>query len=196
MARDGWSVRGIDFDAAAAAVARGRGLDVMVGDLRDQALPAASFDAVVMAQVFEHVYDPPGLLAECARLLVPGGRFVSITPNADALGHRVYGRDWRGLEPPRHLAIYTARALRLACARAGLDVERLSATARDAANMFLASERIASVEDGALIERPRTDRRAPLRLRAFAALESAGSVCGLDWGEELVLIARRPVERA
>jgi 2-polyprenyl-3-methyl-5-hydroxy-6-metoxy-1,4-benzoquinol methylase len=191
MASDGWRVRGIDFDAKAVAVARSRGLDVLVGDLRDQALPNASFDAVVMAQVFEHVYDPPGLLDECARLLAPGGHLVCITPNADALGHRVYGRAWRGLEPPRHITIYTARALRLACAKAGLRVERLFATARDAANMFLASERIAAAGDDALIERPSTDRSPPLRLHAFAALESAGSVCGLGWGEELVLIARK-----
>jgi 2-polyprenyl-3-methyl-5-hydroxy-6-metoxy-1,4-benzoquinol methylase len=196
MARDGWSVRGIDFDPDAVAAARSRGLDVMLGDLRDQTLAAGSFDAVVMAQVIEHVYDPPGLFGECARLLAPGGRLVCITPNADALGHRIYGRDWRGLEPPRHLAIYTARALRLACARAGLAVVRLIATTRDASNMFLTSERIAKIGDRSLIERPRAGSRAPLRLRALAAVETAGSACGLGWGEELVLTATRPSDPA
>lgn len=192
LARDGWRVRGVDFDAQAVAVARRRGLDVAVGDVRELGLPAASFDAVVMAQLIEHVYDPPGLVAECARLLAPGGRLVAMTPNAGSLGHRLYGRDWRGLEPPRHLVVFTAKALRRTCERAGLVVERLDATARDAANLFVASERIRAAADGASIERPREGVKPPLRLRALAAVESFGRLIGLGWGEELVLIARKP----
>jgi len=191
LASDGWRVRGLDFDPAAVAIAQSRGLDVSVGDVRDLDLPADSFDAVVMAQLIEHVYDPAGLLAECARLLRPGGRLISITPNADALGHRVFGRNWRGLEPPRHLVVYTARGLRLACERAGLLVERIDATTRDATNLFLASDRIRKAPDGALIDRPTVGRRPPLRLHLLAAVEQLGKLCGMGWGEELVLSARK-----
>ena len=191
LQRDGWQVSGLDFDPAAVAAARSRGLDVTVGDVRDLALPAARFDAIVMAQLIEHVYDPPGLLKECARLLKPGGRLVAITPNAEALGHRVYGRDWRGLEPPRHLVVYTARGLRVACAHAGLQVEHLEATARDAANLFLVSARIRHMAARKLIQRQKAGDALPIRYRLLAALEQAGKLCGLGWGEELVLTARK-----
>jgi 2-polyprenyl-3-methyl-5-hydroxy-6-metoxy-1,4-benzoquinol methylase len=191
LASDGWDARGADIDPEAVAVARSRGLDVSVGDIRDLDLPAGSFDAVVMAQVIEHVYDPVGLLARCAELLKPGGRLISITPNADSMGHRLYRRDWRGLEPPRHLVLYTSRALHLACRRAGLVPERVEVTARDASNMMLASARIRDVDDGSLIERPRAGRRPPLSLRLLAGLERIGIALGLRWGEELVLSARK-----
>lgn len=191
MVRDGWDASGADFDPAAVAVARSRGLDVLLGDIRDLDLPVGSFDAVVMAQVIEHVYDPVGLLVRCAELLKPGGRLISITPNADSMAHRIYRRDWRGLEPPRHIVLYTSRALQLACRRAGLAVERVEVTARDASNMMLASARIRDVDDGSLIERPRAGHRPPLSLCLLAGIERVGIALGLRWGEELVLSARK-----
>ena len=191
MAHAGWKVRGVDFDPEAVAVALSRGLDVALGDVRDLHLPDASFDAIVMAHVLEHVFDPVGLLTECARLLKPGGRLVSITPNAGSLGHRIFRRAWRGLEPPRHLVIYTPDGLRLACARAGLAVERVDVTARDAANLLLASARIRKSAHDEQIRRPQAGMRPPILLRALAALERIGNFFGLAWGEELVLIARK-----
>ena len=189
MAQAGWIVRGVDFDPQAVAVAHSRGLDVALGDVRTLELPGASFDAIVMAHVLEHVFDPVGLLTECARLLKPGGKLVSITPNADSLGHRIFRRAWRGLEPPRHLVIYTPDGLRLACARAGLAVERVDVTARDAANLLLASARIRKSAHNAQIRRPQAGMRPPFPLRVLAGIERLGNLAGLAWGEELVLMA-------
>lgn len=41
----------------------------------------ASFDVVVSLQVIEHLVDPAAYVAECRRLLRPGGLFVCATPN-------------------------------------------------------------------------------------------------------------------
>ena len=186
----GWTTQGVDFDPAAAAAARSRGLDVRVGDVRDLCLPAASFDAVVMAHVLEHVFDPVGLLTECKRLLKPGGRLVSITPNGRSLGHRMYGPSWRGLEPPRHIVVFTPKGLRHACQRACLHVERIEITARDAANLLLASARIQRAGETEQIRRPEIGSRPPLFARSLAAIERLGIAFGLPFGEELVLTAR------
>jgi len=43
-------------------------------------LPNGQFDAVVCAEVIEHVYDVPELIAQIHRLLKPGGRAVITTP--------------------------------------------------------------------------------------------------------------------
>jgi SAM-dependent methyltransferase len=77
-----WEVNGVEFGGAAAAYARDNlGLDVRQGDLRDAGYPDAHFDYVHMNNVLEHVLDPVGLLAECTRILKPGGHFFLGVPN-------------------------------------------------------------------------------------------------------------------
>jgi 2-polyprenyl-3-methyl-5-hydroxy-6-metoxy-1,4-benzoquinol methylase len=51
--------------------------------------PGQRFDAVVMASVLEHVYDPVGLLKKSLEWLAPGGELHVIVPNAGALNRRV-----------------------------------------------------------------------------------------------------------
>lgn len=113
MADLGWKCEGIDFDERAVEAARARGLNVRVGSLEEQAYPAGTFDAVVMNHVIEHVPDPRAMLSECLRILKPGGQFACTTPNARSWCHSLFGPDWRGLEPPRHLHIFTRSSLSL-----------------------------------------------------------------------------------
>lgn len=111
----GWEVEGVDFDVVAVENARAKGLKVNHGELTDYNYPHATFDVVISSNVIEHVPDPVGFIQECYRILKVGGRLVLLTPNADALGHRIYKSDWRGLEPPRHLHVFTHSALLRAC---------------------------------------------------------------------------------
>ena len=103
----GWEVQGIDFDPLAVKAARARGVDVYVGTLGDRAFPGASFDAVVSSNLVEHLHDPLAFFKESYRLLKAGGRAVMVTPNANSFGHLLFGKTWRGLEPPRHLQVFT-----------------------------------------------------------------------------------------
>ena len=57
--------------------------------------PADAFDAVVMSNVLEHLPNPIETLQECRRVLKPGGRLISITPNSDSLGRKLF-REWIG----------------------------------------------------------------------------------------------------
>jgi len=109
----GWSVEGLDFDPKAVQAASDRGVHVSLGSLEEQAYPTASFDAITLSHVIEHVPDPLGTIKECARLLKPNGTLVLFTPNASSLSHRYFKQDWRGLEPPRHLHIFSLQSIRL-----------------------------------------------------------------------------------
>lgn len=120
----GWEVAGVDFDESAVAVARQKGLTVHCGSLEQQNFPSDFFDAVTLNHVIEHVPDPLGLLRECARILMPGGKLVLFTPNVESLGHGIYKEYWRGLEPPRHLHIFSFASMRVALRLAGF--QRLS----------------------------------------------------------------------
>jgi 2-polyprenyl-3-methyl-5-hydroxy-6-metoxy-1,4-benzoquinol methylase len=115
----GWRVQGVDFDAKAAELAESQGLNVRAGSVEQQEYPDGTFDAVTLNHVIEHVPDPLGTLAECARILKPGGQVVVATPNNASLGHRCFKENWRGLEPPRHLHIFSPQSLRQVLAQAG-----------------------------------------------------------------------------
>jgi SAM-dependent methyltransferase len=178
----GWQAVGIDNDPATAQAARSRGLQIHVGSAEDARLPDASFDAVTMAHVLEHLADPVTHLAECRRLLKESGRLWIATPNLASPGHRRYGRDWRGLEPPRHLVLFTPRALRYAFAAAGLESALQDPPRSDW--MHTQSESLRS--DGSSTS---MSRRAVRRLRS--GLQDVTGLMKHDAGEELIALGMR-----
>ena len=115
----GWQVSGIDPDPKAVMNCRGQGFDVLQGGVEQFAEMDNLFDVITLNHVIEHVHDPVATLRACHRLLKPNGQLWLATPNIDSLGHKQYGRDWRGLEPPRHLVLFNPASLRLGLERAG-----------------------------------------------------------------------------
>jgi SAM-dependent methyltransferase len=124
MAARGWKVAGVDFDPDAVKAARSRGLDVGVGGIESMLASGAQFDFVTASHVIEHVPDPALFLAQCKQVLKPNGRLILRTPNANSLGHGKYGPHWRGLEPPRHLCVFTRTSLQAMAQRAGYAVDK------------------------------------------------------------------------
>lgn len=114
----GWSVAGVEPDPQARAHAVAAGIDVRPG-LSDWSDHEGRFDAVTLSHVIEHVHDPLETLGYAYALLRPGGQIFVDTPNIDAHGHELYGRDWRGLETPRHLVIFNRESLTAALEQAG-----------------------------------------------------------------------------
>ena len=180
----GWSVAGIDLDPAAVARAREKGLEVHLGELANAPFGESEFDAITLSHVIEHVPDPGTVLAQCRRVLSPGGQLVVVTPNAGSLGHLRFGARWRGLEPPRHLQIFTPPALASAVARAGFAGIRTRTVTRIAgviARESLAPESVAG----------RTPVAGAIRqaAAAFAREERARHRLEPGLGEEIVLEA-------
>lgn len=119
----GWRVEGQEVDPQVAAVA---GIDheipVHLGALNDINFPSSTFDAITMNHVIEHVFDPLDVLKECHRILRPGGVLVAVTPNVESYGHTLFGRWWRGLEPPRHLHLFSQATMHRLALRAGFSL--------------------------------------------------------------------------
>ncbi|MCK9537975.1 class I SAM-dependent methyltransferase [Dokdonella sp.] len=190
----GWDALGLEPDAAALAAARQQGLEVHAGDLTTVRFEADSFDGLSMLHVIEHLPEPAWQLAECRRILRPGGRLLLVTPNVDALGHRWFGADWRGLEPPRHLQLYSPSALAQAVRAAGFEVEQVHSRAAGAARMLRISAQIrAARRRGQAHLDPRRRRLADLRWRLLGLLERSLVALGRPCGEEIVLLGRRPL---
>lgn len=79
---DAAQFRGIEWDPAAAAAGRARGLDIVEGDLNGALpFPDASFGCVYGLSTLEHLLHPCRFLTEARRILTPGGSLVLLTPN-------------------------------------------------------------------------------------------------------------------
>lgn len=115
----GWQVLGLEPDPKAAAAAQQRGVPVHIGGLASLDSETEVFDVITMSHVVEHLHDPIQALHDCRRLLRPGGSLWLETPNIDSLGHRVFGRSWRGVEAPRHLVLFSPQSLQRALDLAG-----------------------------------------------------------------------------
>ncbi|HEX5268485.1 MAG TPA: class I SAM-dependent methyltransferase [Acidimicrobiales bacterium] len=74
----GARVTGIDPSRAQLATARSRGGGpaYLLGEAARLPFPPSAFDSVVACLVFEHIDDAEVAIAEVARVLAPGGRFV------------------------------------------------------------------------------------------------------------------------
>lgn len=122
MAQAGWQVAGVEPADEAAAYARRRfGLDVLTGRLEDAPFVSCSFDVITYWDVLEHTFSPTAELAQAARLLKPGGLLAVNIPNWESPDRRLFGAHWIGLDPPRHLYVFTRRTLTALLARAGFD---------------------------------------------------------------------------
>jgi len=115
----GWDVVGVEPDPKAVEAARSRGIDVRHGGVDILDPEKESFDGITLSHVIEHVHDPVAVLQSCYALLKPGGWIWLETPNIKAQGHEKYGSNWRGLEPPRHLVLFTRASLKLAMEQVG-----------------------------------------------------------------------------
>ena len=72
-----YATRYIGADVAAAA---GIKQDIVFTPCKPAPLPDASVDTILSTQVLEHVYDFKSYLADCNRLLRPGGRMILSAP--------------------------------------------------------------------------------------------------------------------
>lgn len=125
---------GIEMMESAAAIARTRADQVIVGDanlLVASALDAASFDVVLCLDVLEHLVDPWAFVAKLPRLLKPGGLVIASLPNVRhlrvVLPLLLAGR-WRyessGLLDRTHLRFFTRESALELLAGGGLKVQR------------------------------------------------------------------------
>lgn len=116
----GWDVQGQDVDAEAVRHVREKlGIDAHLAPLEDIRFAEESFDCVTLNHVIEHVADPISLITECRRILKKDGILVVVTPNASSFAHKHFGSFWRGLEPPRHVHIFSSKTLSAVAARSG-----------------------------------------------------------------------------
>lgn len=117
-----FDVTGLEVSPYAAEVARREFLAPVVhGTIERTQFADASFDAVVLWDVIEHLVEPLTALREVRRIMKPGGYLFVSTDDSHHWLPRLLGRHWWGLAPPLHLCHFSKDALRAACRVAGLE---------------------------------------------------------------------------
>lgn len=187
MQQRGWVVEGIDFDPNAVSNALRKGLNVRLGSLSEQNYADNTFDAIVMSHVLEHVYDPINLLKECHRILKKGGKLISVTPNMNSFGHKVYKHNYLHLDQPRHLNLFNNLCIKSILKITGFNMTNVTTTIMGANGIMIASSTLRHQDNykmGSVVS---------LRFRflgiAFQFLEWFLMKFNKNLGEELLVIA-------
>lgn len=161
----GYTASGSEFDPKAAQVAREQGFEIFEGDWSQAPIAPGSIDQITLHHVIEHLYRPVDALRRMREWLRPGGRIWLQTPNADSRGAQRYGVDWRGLEPPRHLVLFTPTSLQRALEAAGFERCELLPPQMDGEYYVAQSEAIRAgldpyrADDEALLHEARVEGR-------------------------------------
>jgi len=121
----GCTVRGVEADANAVAVARAAGFAVDHGIFDPSRHAPASYDVVTLDQVVEHLVDPIATLRTIRDVLRPGGALVLATPNAAGAVARIAGDRWIHWHAPYHVQFFTCGSLSHAATAAGFVVDRI-----------------------------------------------------------------------
>lgn len=128
----GWSVQGTNVVASAAMdVERRLGIPCRVGEVSELGFSRASFEAITLWHVLEHLTDPRETLRILRSLLVPGGLLAVGVPVYDCVESERLGDAWLGYEVPRHLVTFSRARLRSFLSECGFQVERVESEMRD-----------------------------------------------------------------
>lgn len=103
-------------------------------------MEGGAWDLVMLHHSLEHVPSPRVTLRESRDRLAPGGRILVRTPTISSAAYERYGTSWCGCDAPRHMTLFTRRAMDLMCADLGLRVESVLDDSNEA--QFWASEQI------------------------------------------------------
>lgn len=115
-------VQGVEIcDASAEYGRKHRGLSISGETLEDSHFEDGSFDTALASHVIEHLNDPMSFLAECYRVIKPGGRIILITPAIDGFQAALFGRRWRSLIED-HLVLFSKKTLKKALYNSGFRV--------------------------------------------------------------------------
>jgi 2-polyprenyl-3-methyl-5-hydroxy-6-metoxy-1,4-benzoquinol methylase len=122
MRAAGWKVTGLEPDEAARN--RAREMKILLNDNKDLFhLPAASFDAITLWHVLEHVHDLHGYLQQLKKLLQDNGKLIIAVPNYTSADASAYKEFWAAYDVPRHLYHFSPKAMKLLLNKHGFKLQ-------------------------------------------------------------------------
>jgi SAM-dependent methyltransferase len=117
----GWDAEGVDPSPVTVAAASAKGIPVRLGTLDEFSDSGASYRAITMFYVLEHLFDPMSALRKVFALLEPGGVLLLRVPDTTPIVRLLspFGLGDGLYDPPFHLFDFPPRVLARMLAEAG-----------------------------------------------------------------------------
>ncbi len=200
--KNGWQCLGLEPSETSRIVARNKGFEVIDNPFLEMPETYGQFDFIFMDNVIEHINEPNDFAKKAFDLLLPGGVFVTKTPNSNSLieksetialqllpsfmsnalmkGIKKYmgmgtGRVHRygNLHPPVHLAIYNKSSITKLLEKAGFENKNI--------HVFRVSS-----------NHPKWSAKMKTKgIRSFLKLIFDNTANSLNMGEFLITIAKK-----
>jgi len=187
---------GVEPNLQAATIASDRGIAILIeSELRDE--PVRRFDAIIVADVYEHLLHPVQTLARLVEVLNPGGWLAIVSGNADAIRDRARIAEFWYFRTPSHLLMLTRNHLSWLARRLGLDLDGIHTCSHYQRPL---TEWLMQHVRSAAYVRLRAHERGPMSrlLRTIPVLNRAARWTNapvLDCGRDhVVAVLRRPVK--
>jgi len=120
MKEAGWNITGLEPDD----IARAKAAELYniqpqePGKLFE--LAPASFNAITMWHVLEHVHELHAYVKQIEKLLAPGGNAFIAVPNYTSKDADIYKENWAAYDVPRHLYHFSPQSMEILLSQHGL----------------------------------------------------------------------------
>lgn len=134
-----WKVTGIEPNKTARKIAKKKGLKIYSGlhkvDLNEK------FDSITLFHVLEHIHDLRKTGKLLHQLLNKKGSLFIAVPNIKSFDAKYYGKNWAGLDLPRHLYHFSQETLTLFAKKSGFEIHGIIPMKFDSFYVSLLSEK-------------------------------------------------------
>jgi SAM-dependent methyltransferase len=148
--------------------------------LEDVDLPEAAFEAVVAADVIEHLFDPVSAVRTLNDALTPGGALFVTVPDAGSVVARLLGPRWWSVMP-MHVQYFSQTSMRRLLEDQGLEVVSIATHPKSFSARYYV-DRLAAFQ-------PVAGRLASAVLRRSGR---ANKLVAPDLRDRMAVIARKP----
>ena len=122
MRERGWNVKGAEVCRPAAMHGiEKHGLDIHIGPVETAGLADSSVDVFHCSHLVEHLTEPSRFTAEAARILKPGGIFITVTPDVSGFQARLFKSEWRSAIAD-HMYLFSKKTLKTMLKNSGFRI--------------------------------------------------------------------------
>ncbi len=125
MQAAGWQITGLEPDETARRKAQE--LYQLQPDTPEKLFvqQPASFNAITMWHVLEHVHELHNYINQLEKLIAPGGKIIIAVPNYTSNDAAIYKEYWAAYDVPRHLYHFSPEAMRQLLGQYNLTVKKI-----------------------------------------------------------------------